>query len=739
MSSEDTGQPLIGRDAPLAVADAAIAAAARGRGCLVLIGGDAGIGKSRLVQEIERRAVARGMTGAHGFAVDDPGAPPLWPWRRALRLLPDALAVLEDTGSCTTGARFTMFVEFADRLLAATGPRGLVLVLEDMHWADELSVLLLTHLCTELPDSRVGVVITYRPSHQGPLRAGLHQLIRGRSVIPVALDGLTRTDVRTWLRGIPGLDQDPDMALTLRARTAGNPLLVRLLIEALVANPAAVGSQTFDRLLEQRPDVRQLVAGRADAMGPQVRGILRAASVLGEEIAPRLLAGLTGLTTTDLDPLLAEATLAGILRPSVDEPGGLRFTHALVRDAVYADLDPDTRSRWHRASAVVLESIEGPAAAGRITMHWHRAAGSDATDRCWHWARRAAAQAGAALAFDEAARFAALACEQATLAGAPVAVLAELSLDRARAQFDNADIREASDSCVEAAELSDRAGRPDLLAAAGLVIHGIGSPTVNRVVSRLCQRALDHPGVTDPVIRARLLAQLAVAAAEDGGGAAAADLAAAAVAAAEATGDQDAVLEAIAARHLSIAVPSTVAERLELGRRAVELGRTAVQPMAVLWGHLWRVDAAFQLGNLAEVDRELAEIDRIARTHRSGLARWHHHRLMATRSALLGDFSDARGHNEAARTLAERMGEIALIGMYHAFNFELANTRGDPTELPEDGLEVFKSAPAMPLIQLAACSWQILSGRRDEARATFATRRPPSVPARTGPCCASTL
>jgi len=714
-----TVEPLIGRDGPLTAADAAIAGAARGSGGLVLISGDPGIGKSRLVQEIGRRAITRGMTRAYGYAVDDPGAPPLWPWRRALRELPDVLAALDDAASSAdVGARFAMFVTFADRLLKAAGTTGFVLLLEDMHWADRLSILLLTHICGELPDSRVGVVISYRPGHPGPLRDGIDRLIRGSSVTHVALDGLTTTDIRTWLRAFPGLAHHPALANHLRERTAGNPLLIRLLAEALVSSPAEATDQSVERMLAERPDLRRLVTARADMLSSPAQEILQAASVLGERVALLELAGVIDLANADIGALLEEATKAGILRPALDAPGELAFTHALVRDAVYADLSPTERSQWHRRSAVALESLEGSAAAGRIAMHWHQTAGADAADHCSHWARRAAAQASNALAFDEAAQFAAMATERARLAGMD-GDLAELTLELARAQFANTAIEESLSSCVDAAELADRAGRPDLVAAAGLVIHGIGAPDVNRTIRRLCQQALRHPGVTDPTIRARLLAQLAVAEAVNGGGPSAADLAAEALAAAEETGDPDAVLEAIAARHLAISTPSSVVERLELGRRAVELGDASTQPIAAVWGHLWRVDAAFQLGNLAEIDRELAEIDRIARTRRSGLARWHHHRLVATRSALLGDFADARAHTIAARELADRMGDASLSDMFYAFCSELGHTRGDPAELPEDWLDLNKSTPDVPLIQLAKCSWQLLIGRRDEARGGF--------------------
>ncbi|MET0966611.1 MAG: LuxR C-terminal-related transcriptional regulator, partial [Nakamurella sp.] len=498
---------------------------------------------------------------------------------------------------------------------------------------------------------------------------------------------------------------------------AGNPLLIRLLAEALVSSPAEADSRSVERMIAQRPDLRRLVTARADMLSAPARKILQAASVLGERVAPLELAAVTDLTSAAIGGLLEEAVGAGILRAAPDAPG-LAFTHALVRDAVYADLTASARSHWHRRSAVALETIEGLAAAGRIAMHWHQATGPDAADHCSRWASLAAEQARNALAFDEAAQFAAMATERAQLAGDD-GRLAELTLELAHAQFANTAIEESLSSCVDAAELAERAGRPDLVAAAGLVVHGIGAPDINRTIGRLCQRALRHPGLTDQTVRARLLAQLAVAEAVNGGGPSAADLAAKALTAAEETGDPDAVLEAIAARHLAISTPSSVVERLELGRRAVELGGASKQPIAAVWGHLWRVDAAFQLGNLAEVERELAEIDRIARTRRSGLARWHHHRLIATRSALLGDFAEARAHTIAARDLAERMGDASLTGMFYAFCSELAHTRGDPTELPANWLELNPSTPDIPLIQLAKCSWQLLIGRRDEARAEF--------------------
>jgi predicted ATPase len=170
-----------------------------------------------------------------------------------------------------------------------------------MHWADRLSVLLLTHLCSELADSRVGVVISFRPRHPGPLRDGLDRLIRARSVTHVTLDGLASADIRAWLREYPDLQRQEDLADQLRERTAGNPLLIRLLVEAMLAHPAVADgrleegtdgqadARAVDRILAQRADLRRLVAARTDTLSPPTREILQAASVLGERVTPTVL------------------------------------------------------------------------------------------------------------------------------------------------------------------------------------------------------------------------------------------------------------------------------------------------------------------------------------------------------------------------------------------------------------------------------------------------------------------
>ena len=293
-----------------------------------------------------------------------------------------------------------------------------------------------------------------------------------------------------------------------------------------------------------------------------------AASVLGELIHTALLAEMTG--RADLGPALDEAVTAGILRD--DGPrGGLRFEHALVRDAVYAELAPSRRVGLHRRAAQLYAQVGEPNVAGMVASHWHRADGRDAPGQCRIWAERADSEARRALAYDDAVRYAELALSCAEQVGSDDTERARLLILLAEAQFLANAVEPSVRSCAAAADLAEAAGRTDLLAQAGLVVHGIGSSAYGTIAG-ICERALAVLPPGEHATRARLHAQLAVGIAEREGGPRAAELAAEAVTEAERSGEPQAILEALAARHLAISIPQAVAERLELGRQAVALG-----------------------------------------------------------------------------------------------------------------------------------------------------------------------
>jgi DNA-binding CsgD family transcriptional regulator len=678
--------PILGRDRELAELRAALVAAT---GRLVLIGGDAGIGKTRLATAAMAMAAEYGIRAVRGQAVDDPGMPPLWPWRRLARDLPELDRVLAgshfDPADATS--RFAMVADATDALISEAGENGLLVVLEDVHWADRTSLRLLTHLAGELSTARLVVIATYRGEP-------LPELLRAPAAHVLRLGGLTRADLAGWVRRVTTV-ADPDaLAARLTSDTGGNPLYVRMLLDRIEA----------DGEITVHPELHRLVLSGLDGLSPRAREVLAAASVLGEPVEPALLADVTGIA--DLGPLLDEAVAARVL-----EPSSTAFTHALVRDAIYQDLPPSARLDLHRRCAEALACREGPP--GRIATHWHRA---DVADECTRWATEAARAATADLAYDDARRFAALAL--ASAGRTPARERAVLTLDLARAEFLCGEVDSSLDHCRTAARLAQDAGEPDLMAEAALVITGLGDPALLTAADHLCVQALRHE--PSDVLRARLLARRAMAATTTGSGELARTLSATALELASRSGDPDAELDGIHARHLALCAPQFRAERVELARRAVELAATARQPHAALWGHVWLVDAAFQAGDLVTVDHELALIEQFAAARRHPIAWWHLHRLSATRAALVGQFAVAAEHNETARALAERIGPTAAKGMYYAFQNWMAHVRGtiDPA-FADEALEALKEAAEVPLVRVFAPLLHALRGDLEQARATF--------------------
>jgi DNA-binding CsgD family transcriptional regulator len=714
--------PTVGRDDELGQLRAALVAASAGAGRLLLVSGEPGIGKTHLIARLAEMAREYEVPAAAGYAADDPGMPPLWPWHGVSRSLPALAGALPGPADLAAGssaqadsesARFAMFAAACQAVTQAAAERGLLVVLEDLQWADRTSLLLLRHLAGELAGSRVLVAATLREASDGPLADLLPGLLRPGGTRLIRLTGLPRPDIAQWLRQL-GTGGDVDEAAgELRARTGGNPLFVRMLVER---GAFAAGDD-----LRDFPELRQVVLARLRGLDEAARELLDAASVLGERIDRPVLAEITGLSAAETGAGLDQAAAFGVLA-AVPEVGGLSFAHALVRDAAYDQLVPSRRMELHERAARALErSGRGDACAGQIAAHWQRSGQPGWAAHCLRWARAASRSAAASLAYDEAARFAELALQAAGEDGAqPAGLRAELTLEAARADFAAGHVDASLAHCQAAAQLAADAGRPDIVAAAALVITGMGDPPMTTAVDTLCAEALAAVPPEDTAVRARLRARQAIFAAETGAGNRARELSGESLALAQACDDPDALLDGIHARHLALSAPQFLAERRELATRACQLAHRARQPLAGLWGHVWLVDAAFQAGDLVAVDDELDRIEQFAVASKHGLAWWHLHRLRASRAALVGDLGAAVEHNEAARAVAAQIGAVSTLGMYYAFLNQLALLRGTiDRETGQAALTMLRLAPSIPLVRVFVPLVQALLGEHDLARATF--------------------
>ncbi|SDB93745.1 regulatory protein, luxR family [Raineyella antarctica] len=701
---------MVGRSEQVALIDDAVSAASGGRGGLLLVTGEAGIGKTLLGQTAIERATSRGMRAAHGHAVDDPGAPVLWPWRRAARQLPElgqVLATVTATDLDDDAARFAVWEAVADALASAAEPSGLLVVLEDLHWADSLSVALLRHVAFDLPGSRVLVLVTAREDPSTPFVRALPDLLRSSASTPVPLSGLTTADVREWLSSDPVTAGWGVLAADLVRLTDGNPFYIRVLTSQ--GPPPAAG---IHEALTTRHGIRSILVAPLLGLPEDARDTITTAALIAERLSPTLLAAATGRSVPQVSGHLAQGIRTGLLQHGAT---GLAFVHALVRDAVIAHLDPHERGAVEASIAQAMQATDDELLIGPAAAHWDRAEGSVASARCRDTARLAAARAAATHAHEEAVAFARMSVRHARRLGSGGADLAERLVELAEYEWLAGLIPAALDTCVEAVDLAEAADRADLMAQAALVAQGVGSREVARVVGDLCGRALERVPDDDLEARAGLTALRAVAAAEEAVDTSADALSATALDLARRSGSANAELEAVAARHYVLSYPQAIDERLLLTERAVQLGRSSATAMGFLWGYLWQADIALQKGELGALDAVIEQLGRVVAQRSSPVGRWHEHRLRALRAAVRGAFDEARSEADAGLRIAQRAGDASMIGNYFGLRISLALLRGDPEEIPAAARPMLDQPPPVPLMQAFSAQTLAVLGERDRA------------------------
>ncbi|MEU9018565.1 AAA family ATPase [Actinomadura sp. NPDC048394] len=609
----------VGREREMAFLSGRLTEALAGDGGAVLVEGDAGAGKTALAHALVRRARADGVRTAWGACLEGEGAAPYRPWTQVFRAL--GLPSPDLAG----GSRTRLFDEVAGQVRDAAGP-GLLLVLDDLHWADPSSLSLLQVVAAEAPDVRLLLVGLYR----GPeAPAALRPVLRGRACSPMVLGGLTPGETGRLAADELGHElADRDLA-GLRERSGGNPLFVLELLRLRKATGDTAGLPS---------GVRDVIEQRAGRLGPAAAAAVRRAAVLGREFTLPVFTAVTGEPPEALD----EAVAAGLVR--VDAAGTARFSHALVQEALYSGLGTVERERLH---ALAAEAVRADGTAEALAYHLREAGDAD---RALEATLEAARQAVSRLAHEHAA-----AQYRAALAlpGA-AAVRAELLVELARCEFRSGEVEEGWRHCREAADLGRATGDARVVADAATVPRDLAFSPLTAQVHALCRDALALLGGADPVRETRLLAQLAVTAdpwASTAAGSGPA-LGERALAAAEGTGDPDVLLLALQARQTELANGRHVQDRLALGERAALLGRTL--PEAALWGHTWRMDGFAELGRRVDFDAELAAFT--GHVERSGEPLWRW-RLLLLRAAVAhveGRFADGRALAAEALALGRR-------------------------------------------------------------------------------------
>ncbi|WP_206540788.1 helix-turn-helix transcriptional regulator [Nocardiopsis potens] len=391
MHSSHISPVLVGRDAELAALRDALSQADAGEPRALFVGGEAGVGKTRLIREFLHRAAEGGAVTALGGCIESGAdALPYHPVSTALRslhrrlgaefrtavdgqegelarLLPELGEM--DRGRPESGDRARLFELTARLLERLAADRPLVLVLEDLHWADRSTRDLLSYLLRALTGGRLLIVATYRADdlhRRHPLRPALAEYERLRTVARLELPRFDRAEVRRQLAAIGGEEPPAHLVDRVFERSGGNAFFVEELACSIrEGSPGGISESLRDLLLV-----------RAEALPEEVQPVVRAAAAGGSEVEFRLLAAVTGLAEDDLIEALRTAVTAAVLQPS-DEAESFRFRHALMREAVLGDLLPGERSRLSRRYAEALEADPSPVCAedraGRLAHYWYGA------------------------------------------------------------------------------------------------------------------------------------------------------------------------------------------------------------------------------------------------------------------------------------------------------------------------------------------------------------------------------
>jgi class 3 adenylate cyclase/tetratricopeptide (TPR) repeat protein len=512
LASHDTLR-LIGRVAERESLERAWKESVVGAHRVVLVAGEPGVGKTRLVAEIARMAHAEGSTVLFGRCDEELGVP-YQPFVEAIasyagacapdvlrdqvgelggdltRLVPGLAARLpglpDPLRADPETERFRLFEGVSAFVANVAASSPVVLVLDDIHWAAKPTLLLLRHLVRQRAATRLLVLATYRDTDLGrghPLSEILGDLRREPDVERVALHGLSEHDVIELVSTAAGHELDAagvEFARAVHAETEGNPFFVGQVLRHLVETGAVFVED--GRWVVSRVDrvgipegIREVVGKRLSQLGPETNEILSVAAVIGREFGSQLVAEASGADhDTVLDAL--EDAEAGRLIVAVSGHVDRRtFSHALVRSTLYEEIPTTRRLRVHRRVGEALERRHGGTErfVEELAHHFRESAALGEVDKALHWTRVAARAAHERLAYEEAAEqyergLAVLDPDRADHAVDACTMRIELARE-ARAAGNLAAAREVA---LDAADRARALDRPDLLVDAALVLAG---------------------------------------------------------------------------------------------------------------------------------------------------------------------------------------------------------------------------------------------------------------------------
>ncbi len=708
------GVEFVGRELDMSALERALTRTRAGIGSIAVVTGDAGIGKTRLLEEAARTATADGMAVYRGRCYEGDGTPPFWPWTEIVRSMSadlddDALraavswhadelgsllpALRDRIGATSTGpwyddplVRFRMQDAIVGFLLRVSDRRPLLLFVDDIHWADRPSLLCLRHVASAVARHQVLVAVACRDEAPDELLAEtLADLARTPGMTRLALRGLHEDDVHRLVAAHRGGDAEDDLIRALHARTGGNPFFLGELLQV-------AGDGPLESLLEDLPTgVRDVISRRVQSLPPAAVETLRTAACEREWFRAEILARALDADARDVVDHLDLAMAARLVADDPDQPGLLRFSHALIRETLYASISSLRKPTVHAAlgrAAVASEDVSGPTPLEDLARHFYLGTPAGTQTEAVDYARRAAREASLRLACAVGADH--LGRALAVMERTPHPDLPERTdvlIDRGFM------LQHAGDHVGARRHLLDAArsalARDDAVRAATacVVLGGTywgawrrsGSPDddVLHVLEQLLSQAERLPHEQRAAVLARCAAEMALT--PDAAHAVA--LAGEAVAIAEHVVDERSRCLALVAHHRTLAGPADTPRRAEVADHIVAAARDLWPFDLLALGHHLRSVDRLEIGDVAGWQADVDDMAHVSEEYRLATmaipAAW----AGAARDQLAGrlDAADAAAHRAADLHRSVSTTDAALTLL--AFRFRQHRLRGRTTAL----------------------------------------------------------
>lgn len=664
----------------------------RGQTRTVFVLGDPGVGKTRLAAEIAALAEASGDTVLVGRCTE--GSPPaFWPWVQVVRSFveqhgreatraaagdgladlarvvpglvdPDEEArLLHSPGEGeATHARLRLFDSLVGFLRAASAAQPLVVVLDDLHWADASSLMVLRHVVREMLDSPLLVLGTYRHAEapaDGALAGLLAWLHRTRRSTRLPLHGLTDDEVALLMRELAGSEPPGELVTNIGRVTDGNPFFVEefcrdLLDRGLFAPGEALALGSIRVPME----VREVLMQRASRLGASDRDVLATASVLGREFRLVDLVAAAEREESAVLRALEAAEATGLVHAEAGRPGTLVFAHALVREVLYEDLGSLRRAELHRRAGRVIESRAGGdplLRASEMARHFGGAVALGDVAKAFACEVTAGDLCVERFAYEDGAAHYERALAFARSGACEDDARFELLLAMTRCAFRAGDEDRSRDLVAEAVEIARAKGSAPLFARAALRTATLFPVTPYERVALLEEAlgGLRRSAQPDPRLLSRVLSALASGLYSEAGEADRREaLVDEALALARASGDRRTLLRVLTAAQVALWQPEWLERRLALAGEHLAVAEQTGDPVEKASVRTWYVPALVESGRMAEADRQIDLIEREAADSRMLVYRANALSFRAMRALTRGAFDEVE-------TLAQRSYELS--------------------------------------------------------------------------------